>query len=108
MNCPKFLDTTKARIEEEHQTQRGQDTIEPRWNPDRGGMQRLGASSKQIQTVKVTTVKACRQCNATKETLADAEDPTTRWQQCGVDDTGSVRLRRLSSTAILRESELRV
>ena len=53
-------------------------------------------------------MKACRQRNATKETLADAEDPTTRWRQCGVDDTGSVKLRRLSSTAVLGESELRV
>ncbi|XLR70423.1 hypothetical protein S83_021095 [Arachis hypogaea] len=68
MNCPKFLDTTKARIEEEHQTQRGHDTMEPKWNPDRGGMAATGANSKQIQAVKATVVKAHRQRNATKET----------------------------------------
>ncbi|XLS74270.1 hypothetical protein HN51_031135 [Arachis hypogaea] len=41
--------------------------MEPRWNPDRGGMTATGASSKQIQAVKATTVKGHRQRNATKD-----------------------------------------
>ncbi|XLS95933.1 hypothetical protein HN51_038668 [Arachis hypogaea] len=82
---------------------------EPRWNTDRGGRVATGGEQQadtsregnSSEGAQMTQYRRRRQT-----TLADTEDSMTRWRQCGIGDT--VRLRRLSSTTVLGESELRV